>query len=100
LALAASAIANERVPPLPYYNYLTFAAGEVCEFPLEFSADGAVIATHGQAVYLVEDSAVTLHQKGLWLLLGTWSATVDEFGDPAAPLAGKGRKVDLCRELR
>ena len=26
--------------PLPYNNYLVFAAGEVCDFPIEFSAGG------------------------------------------------------------
>ena len=78
LALAmGSAQSGNLLAPLPYNNYLEFEAGQVCEFPIQFSANG----------------------KGLWLLDGSWQSAIDELGDPAQPLRGKGRRIDLCRLL-
>ncbi len=38
--------------------------------------------------------------KGLWLPDGNWQSAIDELGDPAQPLTGKGRRIDLCQLLR
>jgi hypothetical protein len=135
---------------VPYNHYLVFEAGQVCDFPVEFSAGGelqefvtkegryismapdvsntvtnmadptktyssqaggrlelwtlssadTLIETQGQVYYFSEESASNPSARGLWLLDGNWQASIDELGDPAQPLAGKGRRIDLCRLLR
>lgn len=151
LALAVgSAQSGTLVAPVPFNDYLVFEAGQVCDFPVEFSASGALqefvtkegrfismargvgntitnqldptktyssqaggrlelwtlasadtlIETQGQVYYFSEESASNPGGRGLWLLDGSWQAAIDEQGDPAQPLTGKGRRVDLCRLLR
>jgi hypothetical protein len=151
LALAmGSAQSGTRTAALPYNDYLVFEAGQVCDFPIEFSAGGelqefitkdgrfislaagvantitnlrdpdktfssqaggqlsvyaiasadTLIETRGQVYYFSEQSASNAGAKGLWLLDGTWQSAIDELGDPARPLTGKGRQIDLCRLLR
>jgi hypothetical protein len=151
LALAVgSAQSGTLVSPVPYNDYLVFEAGQVCDFPVEFSASGelqefvtkegryismapgvgntitnqldptktyssqaggrlelwtlasadTLIETQGQVYYFSEESASNPGGRGLWLLDGSWQAAIDEQGDPAQPLTGKGRRVDLCRLLR
>jgi hypothetical protein len=151
LALAmGSAHPGTLVAPLPYNDYLVFEAGQVCDFPIEFSAGGelqefvtkegrfislapgvantitnlldpaktyssraggelnvyaiasadTLIETRGQVYYFSEESASNPGAKGLWLLDGAWQSAIDELGDPARPLTGNGRRIDLCRLLR
>lgn len=151
LALAmASAQSGSLFALVPYNDYLVFEAGQVCDFPIEFSAAGelqefvtkegryismapgvgntitnqldptktyssqtggrlelwtlasadTLIETQGQVYYFSEESASNPSGKGLWLLDGNWQSAIDELGDPAQPLTGKGRRIDLCRLLR
>jgi hypothetical protein len=144
-----SAQSDTLVAPVPYNDYLAFDAGQVCDFPVEFSAGGelqefvtkegryismapgvrntitnlldptktysslaggqlrlstvasadTLIETRGQVYYFSEESVSNPSAKGLWLLDGSWQSAIDELGDPAQPLSGKGRRIDLCRLL-